>query len=200
MTGMLVGRTRGGIALAIAALSCAHEAPPAARPAPAGEPSGGTAILLEELSIPPDETPAPLPVPVFTAAAGRFYAGRMPCPRPPDVNDPACWPVMACPNPSDPRVKRCHLPEGDLARLDPVVGRILSVTVVGSYLVIAIGVGSKQGVKIDWTATVVRGDTDIPLPGGEIEVIRIDKQIIVGRSRLTTEQLKVNPRVRFRQR
>lgn len=201
MIGMLVSRARGWLALVpvLAALSCAHDAPPVA--APAGEPmGGGTAILLEELSIAaPDEAPAPSPVPLFTAAAGRYYGARMRCPTPPDVNDPTCWPTMACPDPPDARVKRCRILEGDHARVDPVVGRVISRAVVGSYLVIAIAAGSQQGVKIDWVATVLRGDTDLPLPGGEVELVRIDKGLTVGRSRLTAEQLKANPRVRFRQ-
>jgi hypothetical protein len=203
MIGTLVGRTRGCIALVpvVAALSCAHAPPPVAAPAPAGEPvGGGTAILLEELSsAAPDEAPAPSPMPQFTAAAGRYYGARMPCPTPPDVDDPTCWATMACPNPPDARVKRCRILVGDLARPDPVVGRIISRAVVGSHLIIAIAAGSQQGVKVDWVATVLRGDTDVPLPGGEVDVVRIDKQVIVGRSRLTVDQLAANPRVRFRQ-
>jgi hypothetical protein len=204
MIGTLVTRARGYVALVpvLAALSCAHDAPPVAAPAPTGEPmGGGTALLLEELSTrAPDEAPTPPPAPRYTVAAGRFYGGLMPCPTPPDVNDPACWATMACPEPPDARIKRCRLVVGDVARPDPVVGRIVTSVVVDSYQVIAIAAGSQQGIKIDWVATVLRGDTDVPLPGGEIEVVRIEKQLVVGRSRLTTAQLAANPRVRFRAR
>lgn len=201
MIGMRVGRTRGCIALAIAALSCAHDAPPVTAPAPASEPIGGTALLLEELSIAaPDEAATPPPTPRYTVAAGRFYGGLMPCPTPPDVNDPACWATMACPDPPDVRVKKCKMLEGDQARLGPVVGRIISRSVVGSHLIIAIAAGSQQGIGVDWVATVLRGDTDVPLAGGEVDVVRIDKRLSIGRSRLTVDQLAANPRVRFRQR
>ncbi|HVK86258.1 MAG TPA: hypothetical protein VM513_19190 [Kofleriaceae bacterium] len=134
------------------------------------------------------------------------------CPTPPDVNLPSCQLSMPCPNPPDRRVKACKKsdfkkcdlkdpdpqnPNCDNATADPVVTRVMKSEVQGGETVITIGAGSGSGVGKGWRAYVLRGDSDSPLPGGEITVVRIDKQFTVGKVRLTADQLKANDRVKL---
>ena len=44
---------------------------------------------------------------------------------------------------------------------------------------------------------MLRGDTDQPLSGGEVQIIRVDKAATVGKVKLTTDQIKANDRVKF---
>ncbi|HEU4731089.1 MAG TPA: hypothetical protein VFT22_24515, partial [Kofleriaceae bacterium] len=134
------------------------------------------------------------------------------CPTPPDVNNQACWPTMDCPNPPDRRVKKCKPvfpkcpdpahpdpanPNCDNAKVPPVIGRIIGNNVSGSDVIITIGAGTNSGVQKNWGATVLRGDSDQPLAGGEVTVIRVDKGVTVGKVHLTTDQLAANSRVRL---
>lgn len=134
------------------------------------------------------------------------------CPTPADANLPSCQASMPCPNPPDRRVKackksmwpKCNLaspdplnPNCDDAKADPVVTRVLKNEVQGSETIITIGAGSNSGIAKGWRAVVLRGDTDQPLSGGDVQVIRIDKAATVGKVRLTTDQIKANDRVKF---
>lgn len=138
-------------------------------------------------------------------------AGR--CPNPPDVNIPSCQASMPCPNPPDRRVKACRKsqwpkcpdinnpdpqnPNCDDAKADPVLGRVLKNEVQGGDVIITIAGGSNSGVKKGWRATVLRGQSDEPLPGGDVTIIRIDKGTTIGKVRLTTDQVKANNRVKL---
>jgi len=86
---------------------------------------------------------------------------------------------------------------GSYIKLPPVIGRIIGNTVQGSDVIITIGAGTNSGVQKSWGAQVLRGDTDQPLAGGEVTVIRVDKGVTVGKVRLTTDQLASNSRVRL---
>lgn len=134
------------------------------------------------------------------------------CPTPPDINIPSCQATMPCPNPPDRRVRSCKKsqwpkcdlkspdpqnPNCDDAKADPVTTRVLKNEVQGSDTIITIGAGSNSGIAKGWRATVLRGDTDQPLSGGEVTIIRIDKAATVGKVRLTTDQIKANDRVKF---
>jgi hypothetical protein len=44
---------------------------------------------------------------------------------------------------------------------------------------------------------VLRGESEQPLAGGDVTVIRVDKGVTVGKVRLTTDQLAANARVRL---
>jgi hypothetical protein len=44
---------------------------------------------------------------------------------------------------------------------------------------------------------VLRGDSDQLLAGGEIKVVRVDKAVTVGKTKLTADQLLANPRVKL---
>jgi hypothetical protein len=134
------------------------------------------------------------------------------CPTPPDINLPSCQASMPCPSPPDRRVKsckktmwpKCNLqaldplnPNCDDAKADPVTTRVLKNEVQGSDTIITIGAGTNSGIAKGWRATVLRGDTDQPLSGGEVQIIRIDKAATVGKVKLTTDQIKANDRVKF---
>lgn len=134
------------------------------------------------------------------------------CPNPPDVNVAACLATMECPNPPDRRVKKCKPvfppckdpknpdpanPNCDNVKVPPVIGRIIGNNIQGSDVIVTIGVGTNSGVQKTWGATVLRGDSDQPLAGGEVTVIRVDKGVTVGKVHLTTDQLTANSRVRL---
>jgi hypothetical protein len=134
------------------------------------------------------------------------------CPNPPDINVPACHATMDCPNPPDRRVRKCKAvfpackdpknpdpanPNCDNAKVPPVTARIIRNDVSGSDLIVTIGAGSDSGVQKTWGAHVLRGDTDQPLAGGEVTVIRVDKKLTVGKVHLTTDQVASNGRVRL---
>jgi hypothetical protein len=134
------------------------------------------------------------------------------CPNPPDVNNPVCQATMECPTPMDRRVKKCipkfpkcpdpktpdpNNPNCDNIKVPPVVGRIIGNSVSGSDLIITIGQASAAGVTKAWSATVLKGDSDEPLRGGDVQVIRVEKTLTVGKVHLTTDQLSTNSRVRL---
>ena len=134
------------------------------------------------------------------------------CPTPPDINLPACQGSMPCPSPPDRRVKSCKKsmwpkcilaspdplnPNCDDAKADPVTTRVLKNEVQGADTIITIGAGTNSGIQKTWRATVLRGDTDQPLSGGEVQIIRVDKAATVGKVKLTTDQIKANDRVKF---
>jgi hypothetical protein len=134
------------------------------------------------------------------------------CPKPPDAENPACQKTMPCPATLDRRITACRPkfpkcpdpaapdpanPNCDGAKVPPVVGRIISNSVSGSNLIITIGVGKKNRVGPDWRGTVLRGDSDTPLPGGEIQIVKVDNNVTIGTVRLTTDQLSSNSRVRL---
>jgi len=135
------------------------------------------------------------------------------CPNPPDINVAACLATMECPTPPDRRVKKCvpakfvkcvdpahpdpANPNCDGIKVPPVHNRIIAKTIQGSDMIITIGAGSSLGVQPNWGGTVLRGDTENPLQGGDIKVIRVDKAVTVGKVHLTPDQLRDNPRVRL---
>jgi hypothetical protein len=138
------------------------------------------------------------------------------CPNPPDVTNPVCQKTMDCPNPPDARVAKCladkehkwpKCPDPrnpDLTnpncigiKIPPVVGRIIGSSIQGSEVIVTIGAGSNSGISPDWTAHVLSGNTNNPLAGGDIKVVRVDKAVTVGKTRLTADQLLANPRVKL---
>jgi len=132
------------------------------------------------------------------------------CPDPPDPQNQACWDKV-CPNPPTSRAKACKLkdfPPCDKAspdpenpkcsiKADPITGRVIKNEVQGGDVVITIAVGSDQGVGKGWTGRVLRGDSENPLDGGDVTVIRVGKRETVGKVRLTTDQVSANPRVKL---
>src|SRR3954469_22888787 len=138
------------------------------------------------------------------------------CPTPPNVELAACQRTMDCPNPPDRRVLKCVAekaikwpkcpdprnpdpanPNCDGIKIPPVVGRIINSSISGNEVIVTIGAGSNSGVGADWTAHVLSGSGQNPLAGGDIKVIRVDKQVTVGKTKLTPDQLLSNPRVKL---
>ena len=83
------------------------------------------------------------------------------------------------------------------AKPPPVIARIIAVSIQGSEMIITIAAGSNSGITKDWTAQVLRGDIDEPLPGGAITIVRVDKAITVAKVRLTGDQIKSHSRVKL---
>jgi hypothetical protein len=132
------------------------------------------------------------------------------CPDPPDPQNPACWDKV-CPNPPTTRAKACKMkdfPPCDKSAPDPenmkcnikaspVTGRVIKNEVQGSDTIITIAVGEEQGVSKGWSGRVLRGDSDNPMDGGDVTVIRVGKRETIGKVRLTTDQVSSNPRVKL---
>jgi hypothetical protein len=147
--------------------------------------------------------------PTAGAPAG-WPACKGKCPDPPDPQNQACWDKV-CPNPPTIRAKACKLkdfPPCDKAapdpenmkcnvKADPIVGRVIKNEVQGSDVVITIAVGSDQGVGKGWSGRVLRGDSDAPIDGGDVQVIRVGKRETIGKVRLTIDQVAQNPKVKL---
>jgi len=133
------------------------------------------------------------------------------CPDPPDPANQACWDKV-CPNPPTKRAKACKItmfppcdksaPDPDNPKCDikaaPVVARVIKNEVQGSDTIITIAAGEDQGVtQKGWTGTVLRGDSDRPMDGGSVTIIRVGKRETIGKVRLTTDQISANPKVKL---
>jgi len=147
-----------------------------------------------------------------TGAPPGWPACKGKCPDPPDINNSACWDKMPCPNPPDRRIKackptqfaKCNLaapdpgnPNCDNAKADPVTGRVIKNEVQGSDVIITIAAGTDQGVAKTWRGHVLRGETDSPMEGGDVTVVRVGKRETLGKVHLTTDQIGANPRVKL---
>jgi hypothetical protein len=119
----------------------------------------------------------------------------MPCPTPPDRRVKSC-PKKAWPK-CDLKAKDENNPNCDDAAADPVTGRVIKNEVQGSDVIITIAAGTDQGVSKGWAGKVMRGDSDTPMEGGEVMVIRVGKRETVGKVHLTTDQISANPRVKL---
>ncbi len=134
------------------------------------------------------------------------------CPKPPSIDIEACWATMPCPRPADKRVRACKItdfppcpdkknPDPNNPRCDipadPVVGRVIGRDIQGGDTVLKIGAGSDQGIsKEGWKAFVVDGSGKA-ISGGEVQIVRVDKTRVVGKTRLTAGQVDANPQVKF---
>jgi hypothetical protein len=148
-----------------------------------------------------------------TGGLANWPACRGVCPTPPDINNPACHDIMDCPKPPDRRIKKCtpnkfpkcpniaepdpENPNCDNAKADPVKARVISAGVSGGDTLITVSAGSSKGVQKTWRGQVLRGDSDAALAGGEVTVIRVDKNVTVGKVKLTTDQINQNPYVKL---
>jgi hypothetical protein len=117
------------------------------------------------------------------------------CPTPPDPNMVACQATMPCPDPPDRRVLACW----PHRRVDDgsTFGRVIKVEATADGLMLAIGVGHASGIDKGFTATVLVGDTNTAMVGGDVELTRVDNHVTYGKVRLTLEQLGRNNRVRL---
>jgi hypothetical protein len=67
--------------------------------------------------------------------------------------------------------------------------RIVMVQVAGNGLRITFGAGANHGVTMAWKAMVV-DDADVPVPGGAVTLVRVDKGWTAGTVMLTTQQVQ----------
>lgn len=115
------------------------------------------------------------------------------CPKPPDPSLVVCQRTMPCPDPPDRRVRACFhhysIPAGSL------VSRVLKIETTTDGALLVIGVGSNQGVDKSWSGTLLVGDTDTLLAGGQVDLIRIDKGACVGKVHLPADRLASNNHV-----
>jgi hypothetical protein len=163
-----------------------------------------------EIPMPPDLPD--VPEPVFVCSAETFDPKRVecakicppgrpewpgcedkPCPTPPDAKNRRCWATMPCPTPPDPRIRACAEPR----IAPPPAGRVVGLETRGGETIVTVGVGSDTGIDVKWRATVVRSQDGAPVPGGEGTILRVDKHLTVVRVRLTLDQVKQAPWVRF---
>jgi hypothetical protein len=82
-------------------------------------------------------------------------------------------------------------------KANPITGRVIKTEVQGSETLVTIAVGEDQGVSKGWTGRVLRADSDNPIDGGDVTVIRVGKRETIGKTRLTTDQVSANPRVKL---
>ena len=92
-------------------------------------------------------------------------------------------------DPSNPRCEDFQFPT--------VASRITKKSVIGNEVEIIVMVGSDSHIDLTWSAVVLQGETDRPLSGGAIRITRVDPDKIVGRVRLTPQQVEQNVRVRI---
>jgi hypothetical protein len=136
------------------------------------------------------------------------------CPNPPVATESACWATMPCPpGAPDEKIADCKdkfPPCPDKAKpdmrnpncripADPVVGRIVGKELKGGEFLITVGVGELQGVGKNWKGEVVRSN-DVKaaaVPGGDVSIVRVDKSVTVGRTKLSPDQVGSTPYVRF---
>lgn len=132
------------------------------------------------------------------------------CPAPPDAENPACWAVMPCPQVPDRRIRACwprwpactnpDRRDVDNPNCPPTTlrARVIAfqATPAGEG-VVTLGIGSDQGISVRWTATLLRGDSDAPLPGGDIVLIRVARTRTIGKLRVREEIVTANPRVQL---
>lgn len=168
-------------------------------------------VPCDELSFDPKNPACKAVCPPAGAPPG-WPACKDKCLAPPDPANPVCAATMDCPPQLDRRIKKCLSkfpkcpdprnpdpanPNCDNVKIPPVIGRIIGNNVQGSDVIITIGAGTNSGIQKNWTARVLRGESDSELAGGDVTVIRVDKNITVGKVRLTTDQLASNSRVRL---
>ena len=120
----------------------------------------------------------------------------MPCPTDKPMKKikackPSDWPKCDL-NKIDPENPNCpdHLP--------PITARVIKNELQNGEMYITIGAGSEQGVTKDWTVKVLSGQSgDQAIGNGDVQIIRIGKRDIVGKTKLSAEQVNANPRVQL---
>jgi hypothetical protein len=78
-----------------------------------------------------------------------------------------------------------------------VFAQIIGIVHYNSQLIVTISAGSRAGVTRDWTAHLLRRGSDDPLPGGEIQIVRVEKTLSIGKVRLAEDEILDNQRVKL---
>ncbi len=118
------------------------------------------------------------------------------CPNPPTIDSKACMAnksVFPPCNPSapDPKNWNCIKPK------DPVIARAINVSVQGDDTVVTIAAGSDNNIDRTWKGQILRGDSDEPLTGGKVTLIRVGKRQIVAKVHLPTDIVQQNLRIKL---
>ena len=83
------------------------------------------------------------------------------------------------------------------AKRPPVIARVIATSIQGDELIITIAAGSNSGVGPDWTAQLLRGESEDLLSGVEITIVRVDKTLTVAKIKASPEQLRWYSRVKL---
>ncbi len=131
------------------------------------------------------------------------------CPDPKEITNLACWkdPATrpACPNPWDatyiqwcppPPCPTPPVPSNPNCKPIPQTTRVLKADIAGNDVLITVGIGSTQGIAMNWTAKLMTNG-GAPLPSGTLIFVRVDKQKTILKTSLTPDVVNANKTVRF---
>lgn len=77
-----------------------------------------------------------------------------------------------------------------------LVVRVLDFSIANNVITVGLNAGQNRGIEASWYAEVLDGQTDLPLPGGELEILTVKPTVTVTRTQLTLQQIQRNTRVR----
>src|SRR5215475_5012682 len=83
------------------------------------------------------------------------------------------------------------------AKPPPVIARVIATSLHGDELIITIAAGANSGIRPDWKAQLLRGESEDQLAGVEVTIVRVDKAVTVGRIKASAEQLRWHSRVKL---
>lgn len=117
-------------------------------------------------------------------------------PEPPPPEDPNAAganepPVPPVPVP-DPNANQPD-PDPEPAPAEPVKGKVNNIQKSSSgSLIITINKGKKHGIERGWTGTVLQGDSDDPIDGGDFKVIKVTSRECVAKVKMSYDQMSSN--------
>lgn len=79
----------------------------------------------------------------------------------------------------------------------PIIVRVLNFAVHNNVITVGVGGGANRGIEDTWRAEILDGQTELPLAGGELEIVKVDATVTVTKTGLTVDQIKQNTRVRL---
>jgi len=131
-----------------------------------------------------------------------------------DAANPDCWDQI-CPSPATVKSKKCmenpnksftvpcnaSAPDPDnwncIKPKDPIVGRALYVEASGQDTIVTISAGTENGVDKNWKGQVLRGESNDPIPGGNVTIIRVGKTRTVAKVHLPSDIVQQNLRIKL---
>jgi hypothetical protein len=110
------------------------------------------------------------------------------------VSEPVAPPATAEARPLRP--VRMTSPAEHPSGSPSLVVRVLNLSVANNVITVGLSAGQNQGIEATWHAEVLDGQTDLPLPGGELEIVLVKPTVTVTRTQLTVPEIQKNTRVR----